>query len=81
MDPARRAVRTREDGTVEDRSLSALPALLNQAHKALELSKDGSPAVNITLVRVLSLPRNAGRPDAPRPPCNRAEDDRSASGD
>ena len=35
MDKAQRAVRTRDDGTVEDRSLSALPPLINQAHRNL----------------------------------------------
>ena len=42
MDQAQRAVRTREDGTVEDRSLSVLTPLL---------------ATNVTLIRVLSVPR------------------------
>ena len=37
MDKAQRAVRIHDDGTVEDRSLSALPPLLNQAHRNLEL--------------------------------------------
>ena len=68
MDQARQAVRTHEDGTVEDRSLSALPPIFNQAHRNLELlgratgelSNDDSPAANITLVRVLSVPRMPG---------------------
>ena len=45
MDQAQRAVRTREDGTVEDRSLSVLTPLL---------------ATNVTLIRVLSVPRMPG---------------------
>ena len=68
MDQSRRAVRTRKDGTVEDRSLSALPPLFNQAHRNLELlgratgelSNDGAPATNVTLIRVLSVPRMPG---------------------
>jgi hypothetical protein len=68
MDQARQAVRTHEDETVEGRSLSALPPLLNQAHRNLELfrtcdrelSNDGTAAANITLVRALSLPRMPG---------------------
>jgi hypothetical protein len=68
MDKAQRAVRTREDGTVEDRSLSALPPLFNQAHRNLELlgratgelSHDGAAAANVTLLRVLSVPRMRG---------------------
>src|SRR5215469_12381261 len=68
MDKARRAVRTNEDGTVEDRSLSALPPLLNQAHRNLELlgratgelSNDGAAAANIMLLRVISVPRLPG---------------------
>ena len=68
MDQARRAVRTHEDGTVEDRSLSALPPLFNQAHRNLELlgratgelCNDGTPAADITLIRVLSVPRMPG---------------------
>ena len=68
MDQSRRAVRTRKDGTVEDRSLSALPPLFNQAHRNLELlgratgelSNDGEPAANVTLIRVLSVPRMPG---------------------
>jgi hypothetical protein len=60
MDQARQAVRTREDGTVEDRSLSVLTPLFNQAHRNLELlgratgelSTDGEPAANVTLIRV-----------------------------
>src|SRR5215471_13274569 len=68
MDKAQRAVRTREDGTVEDRSLSALPPLLNQAHRNLELlgratgelSNDGTAAPNVTLIKVLSVPRMPG---------------------
>jgi hypothetical protein len=68
MDKAQRAVRTHEDGTVEDRSLSALPALFNQAHRNLELlgratgelNNDGAPAAEVTLIRVLSVPRMPG---------------------
>ena len=68
MDQARRAVRNREDGTVEDRSLSVLTPLFNQAHRNLELlgratgelSNDGAPATNVTLIRVLSVPRMPG---------------------
>jgi hypothetical protein len=68
MDQARQAVRTHEDGTVEDRSLSVLPPLFNQAHRNLELlgratgelSNDGAPATNVTLIRVLSVPRMPG---------------------
>jgi hypothetical protein len=68
MDQAQRAVRTHEDGTVEDRSLSVLPPLFNQAHRNLELlgratgelSNDGAPATNVTLIRVLSVPRMPG---------------------
>ena len=68
MDKAQRAVRTHEDGTVEDRSMSALPPLLNQAHRNLELlgratgelSNDGTAATNVTLVKVLSVPRMPG---------------------
>jgi hypothetical protein len=68
MDQARQAVRTREDGTVEDRSLSVLTPLFNQAHRNLELlgratgelSNDGAPATNVTLIRVLSVPRMPG---------------------
>src|SRR5215469_3175052 len=68
MDKAQRAVRTHEDGTVEDRSLSALPPLFNQAHRNLELlgratgelSHDGAPAAEVTLIRVLSVPRMPG---------------------
>jgi len=68
MDQAQRAVRTHEDGTVEDRSLSALPPLFNQAHRNLELlgratgelCNDGTPAADITLIRVLSVPRMPG---------------------
>jgi len=68
MDQARRAVRTHEDGTVEDQSLYVLPPLFNQAHRNLELlgratgelCNDGSPAANITLMRVLSVPRMPG---------------------
>ena len=68
MDKAQRAVRTHEDGTAEDWSLSTLPPLFNQAHRNLELlgratgelSRDGAPAANVTLIRVLSVPRMPG---------------------
>jgi hypothetical protein len=68
MDQAQRAVRIREDGTVEDRSVSVLTPLFNQAHRNLELlgratgelSNDGAPATNVTLIRVLSVPRMPG---------------------
>ena len=68
MDQAQRAVRTREDGTVEDRSLSVLTPLFNQAHRNLELlgratgelSNDGAPAAEVTLIRALSVPRMPG---------------------
>jgi hypothetical protein len=68
MDQARQAVRIREDGTVEDRSVSVLTPLFNQAHRNLELlgratgelSNDGAPATNVTLIRVLSVPRMPG---------------------
>src|SRR5215471_9571220 len=68
MDKAQRAVRTHEDGTVEDRSLSALPPLFHQAHRNLELlgratgepCNDGAPAAEVTLIRALSVPRMPG---------------------
>jgi hypothetical protein len=75
MDKAQRAVRTREDGTVEDRSLSAMPPLFNQAHRNLELlgratgelSNDGVAAMNVNLIRVLSVPRMPGVQTIQRP--------------
>jgi len=56
-----------------------LPALLNQAHRNLdllgratgELSNDGAAAGNVTLIRVLSVPRMPGV-DEQLPPSGRA---------
>jgi hypothetical protein len=80
MDQAKRAVRTREDGTVEDRSLSALPPLFNHAHRNLELlgratgelSNDSGPEVNVRLIKVLSVPRMPGVQTIQRPALKRA---------
>jgi len=68
MDKAQRAVRTHEDGTAEDWSLSTLPPLFNQAHRNLELlgratgelCNDGAPVAQVTLIRALSVPRMPG---------------------
>jgi hypothetical protein len=64
--------RTHEHGTAEDRSLSALPPLLNQAHRNLELlgratgepSNDGAGGERHLGTRSVRT-QNSGRPDRP----------------
>jgi len=70
LDKAQGAVRTNADGTVEDRSLTTLPALLSQAHRNLELLgratgelQDNPRRVELNVLNVLSIARPSERPD------------------